>query len=45
LALLVQQGNFSIITPIPTVTLQKIVQGAHTSRQLSLAKKRLVASA
>jgi hypothetical protein len=38
----VQQGSFSIITPLPAAALREVVQGAQISRQLSEAKKRLV---
>ena len=39
---LVEQGLFIGITPIPPATLQRILQAARVSRELSADKKRLV---
>ena len=40
---LVDDGDFRLITPIPTATLAKILKGAHQSRELSNSQKRLLA--
>ncbi len=42
LGLLIEQGIFTEVTPVPPATLQKILEGAQVSRELSADKKRLV---
>jgi hypothetical protein len=39
---LIQQGVFTQVTAVPRGTLEKILQGARVSRELSADKKRLV---
>jgi hypothetical protein len=44
LELAVRHGLFTIITPVPTVTLAKILDGARRSRELPKAAKDLLSS-
>lgn len=39
---LIGQGVFTEVTPVPPATLQKILQGARDTRELSADKKRLI---
>ena len=39
---LITQGVFTVVTPVPGATLQKILEGARNSRELSADKKRLI---
>jgi hypothetical protein len=38
----VEKGGFIELDPLPTETLEKMITGAHSSRELSPDKKRLV---
>jgi hypothetical protein len=39
---LVQSGEFTLTKPVPPATLQKLLQGARNTRELSAANKRLI---
>jgi len=39
---LVQAGDFAEVTPLPAATLQRVLQGARDSRELSAASKLLI---
>ena len=38
----IQQGDFSIVAPIPAATLSKIIDGARRSEELSASNKKLL---